>query len=176
MAEAKAHGKGHAAPVAGGDPAQLSQSSQKLLETSRELFQAFSPQPGAIFDLPQVVIDSPHIAEACRVAKDDPRLDFRRLLCLACVDYREYLQLVYILHSIGREQTLVIKTNVPAENPQLPSVTSVWRAAGWYEREAHDLFGVNFAGHPNLAPLLLYDSFEGHPGRKEFPFHEYQEF
>ena len=70
----------------------------------------------------------------------------------------------------------MIKANVPFEDPHLPSVTSVWRAAEWYEREAHDLFGVTFDGHPNLAPLLLYEGFEGYPGRKEYSFHEYQEF
>jgi NADH-quinone oxidoreductase subunit C len=55
-------------------------------------------------------------------------------------------------------------------------VTSVWRAADWYEREAHDLFGVHFEGHPDLSPLLLYEGFEGYPGRKEYPFNDYQEF
>ena len=50
------------------------------------------------------------------------------------------------------------------------------RAADWHEREAHDLFGVSFEGPPDLAPLLLYDDFEGYPGRKEFPFNEYREF
>jgi NADH-quinone oxidoreductase subunit C len=103
-------------------------------------------------------------------------MEFRLLLCLACVDYKEYFQLVYILHSIKHEQTLVIKTNVSCDSPRLPSVTSVWRGADWYEREAHDLFGVTFEGHPNLAPLLLYEGFEGYPGRKEYPFHDYQEF
>jgi len=55
-------------------------------------------------------------------------------------------------------------------------VTGIWRSANWYEREAHDLFGVEFKGHPNLLPLLLYDEFEGFPGRKSFPFHEYDEW
>ncbi|WP_347221931.1 NADH-quinone oxidoreductase subunit C [Mycolicibacterium poriferae] len=69
------------------------------------------------------------------------------------------------------------RRRVPAEVlAALPSVTSVWRAADWYEREAHDLFGVHFEGHPDLSPLLLYEGFAGYPGRKEYPFNDYQEF
>ena len=91
------------------------------------------------------------------------------------------LEMVYMLHNIPTndgepERTIVLKTNAPYEDPTVPSVTPVWRAADWYEREAHDLFGVVFDGHPDLSPLLLYDEFEGFPGRKEFPFYEYREF
>ena len=70
----------------------------------------------------------------------------------------------------------MIKTNVPYDDLHLATVTSIWRGADWYEREAHDLFGVIFDGHPNLKPLILYEGFEGYPGRKEHPFHDYQEF
>ena len=70
----------------------------------------------------------------------------------------------------------MVKENTSYENPSVPSVTGIWKAANWYEREAHDLFGVKFADHPDLSPILLYDEFEGYPGRKEFPFHDYQEF
>ena len=86
------------------------------------------------------------------------------------------LQIVYFLQSLEPERTLALKTDVPYDDPVVPSVTSVWRAADWYEREAHDLFGLSFDGHPDLAPLLLYDEFDGYPGRKEFPFYEYREF
>ena len=84
--------------------------------------------------------------------------------------------MVYILQSLKPERTLVLRTTVPYLDTTVPSVTSVWRAADWYEREAHDLFGVSFDGHPDMSPLLLYEGFEGFPGRKEFPFNEYQEF
>ena len=86
------------------------------------------------------------------------------------------LQVVYFLQSLEPERTLVLKTDAPYDDPVLPSVTSVWRAADWYEREAHDLYGIDFEGHPDLAPLLLYDDFEGYPGRRDFPFNEYREF
>ncbi|GIT45310.1 MAG: hypothetical protein Ct9H300mP11_32460 [Chloroflexota bacterium] len=79
--------------------------------------------------------------------------------------------------SISRSgRTVVLRTNVPFSDTLVPPVTSVWRGADWYEREAHDLFGVEFDGHPDMSPLLLYKGFEGFPGRREFPFNEYQEF
>ena len=158
------------------DLAVLSQSRRDLLALVCELFQGVAAQPGALGDLPQIRIASTQIIEACRLAKDHARLDFKSLLCLACVDYETHFELVYFLHSMKYEQMLVIKTDVAYDDPRLPSVTTVWQAADWYEREAHDLFGVVFEGHPGLAPLLLYEEFEGFPGRKEYPFNEYQEF
>jgi len=98
------------------------------------------------------------------------------LLCLACVDYEERFELVYFLQSLARERSLVIKTSVPYDEPELPSVSAVWPAADWYEREAHDLFGVSFVGNPDLSPLLLYPEFQGFPGRKEYDFYDYREF
>ena len=154
----------------------LSQTSLDLLARAAEVFKEFRPRPGALHDLPQLTVDSEDLAQVCRLAKDDPRLAVKQLLCLACVDLQESFELVYILHSLDPEWTLAVKTSVPYDSPQVPSVTSVWRAAEWYEREAHDLFGVTFDGHPDPAPLLLYEGFEGFPGRKDFPFHEYQEF
>ena len=156
--------------------AQLSQPKQELLTAAEEIFRDFHPQPGVLHDLPQVTIQPEDIVPVSRLAKDDPWLDFKLLLCLACVDYQEYFQMVYFLHSLQHEHTLVVKAKIPFDDPHLPSVASVWSAADWYEREAHDLFGVVFDGHPELAPLLLYEGFEGYPGRKEFPFYEYQEF
>jgi len=154
----------------------LTQANQDLLEVLKDVFSDFAPQPGALDNLPQVTVKSGEIERVCRLAKDDPRLGMVQLSLIACVDYQEYFQMVYILHCLDPDRTAVIKTDVPYETPALPSVTSVWRAADWYEREAHDLFGVHFEGHPDLAPLLLYDGFEGYPGRKEYPFNDYQEF
>jgi NADH-quinone oxidoreductase subunit C len=173
VAESRSH---HTADAAQPDFDKLSQPQKELLALAEEVFQDFHPQPGVLHDLPQLTIEPEKIVQVCRLAKDEPRLDFKLLLCLTCVDYQEHFQMVYFLHSLDHEQTLVIKTNVSYADPRLPSVTSVWQAADWYEREAHDLFGVVFEGHPNLAPLLLYEEFEGYPGRKEYPFYEYQEF
>ena len=154
----------------------LSQPNRELLVVSQEVLKEYNPEPGMLDDLPQITVQPADTAQVCRLAKEDPRLALRQLLCLSCVDYKDSLQLVYILHSIEPERILAVKTSVPYEDPHLPSVAPIWRAGEWYEREAHDLFGVVFDGHPDPTPLLLYDGFEGFPGRKEFPFNDYQEF
>ena len=100
----------------------------------------------------------------------------RMLHCLLVVDYAEQLQVVYILLSLFKGHKAMLKVNVPADAPTVPSVTGLWAGAEWYEREMHDLFGVEFEGNPNTAPLILYEGFEGHPGLKSFPFHEYEEY
>ena len=168
---------GHAEAEAEADPLKaLTPSGRELLDVSLEVLKDLAPQAGALNDIPQISVDKSHTLEACRLIKDDPRIAAQMLLCLACVDYSEYFQMVYILQSLEPERTLVLRTDVPYSDATVPSVTSVWRAADWYEREAHDLFGVDFDGHPDMSPLLLYEGFEGFPGRKEFPFNEYQEF
>ena len=179
---ARGHGAGaHAAEgeseeESGPDLSALTATGHELLATVLEVLKEFEPQPGALNDLPQATIATQYTRQACQLIKDDPRTSAQMLLCLACVDYSEYFQMVYVLQSLSPERTLVLKTRVDYDNPVVPSVSSVWRAANWYEREAHDLFGVEFEGHPDLSTLLLYDGFEGYPGRKEYPFYEYQEF
>tara|TARA_B100001765_G_scaffold52166_1_gene30736 strand:- start:754 stop:1341 length:588 start_codon:yes stop_codon:yes gene_type:complete len=174
-ATSKPAGHGEEEPVV--DPlANLTSSGIALLDVSLDVLKDFFPEGGALDDIPQVSISKEHTLEACRLIKEDPRTATEMLLCLACVDYSEYFQMVYILQSLKPERTLVLRTTVPYLDTTVPSVTSVWRAADWYEREAHDLFGVSFDGHPDMSPLLLYEGFEGFPGRKEFPFNEYQEF
>jgi len=174
-ATSKPAGHGEEEPAV--DPlANLTPSGIALLDVSLDVLKDFFPKGGALDDIPQVSISKEHTLEACRLIKEDPRTATEMLLCLACVDYSEYFQMVYVLQSLEPERTLVLRTDVPYSDAIVPSVTSVWRAADWYEREAHDLFGVDFDGHPDMAPLLLYEGFEGFPGRKEFPFNEYQEF
>ena len=155
---------------------ELGAIHSELLASAQDVLREFDPQPGTLGDLPQITIDPAAVDRVCRLAKDDPRLGFPQLLCLSCVDYLEHLELVYFLHSLAPEKTLCLKTRISCDDPRLPSVTGVWRAAEWYEREAHDLFGVVFEGHADLSPLLLYEEFDGYPGRKEFPFHDYQEY
>ena len=159
------------------DPIELLPPPRRAtLDRAAAILSEFGPTPGALGDLPQVTVPPEQIVAAGVACRDDPELDCRMLLCLACVDYEERFDLVYFLQSLANERTLVLRTVVPYDSPSLPSVSGVWPAADWYEREAHDLFGVSFDGHPDLSPLLLYPEFEGFPGRKEYPFYEYREF
>ena len=111
--------------------------------------------------------------------KDAQNLSFDYLCSISVVDYEESEQrfeIVYHMVSLSTYYKVAVKTSVISADPILPTVTSVWRSAEWFEREGHDLFGVIFLGHSNLSPLLLYEGFDGFPGRKSFPFHDYQEW
>jgi NADH-quinone oxidoreductase subunit C len=81
---------------------------------------------------------------------------------------------VYQLHSIGKNQRLRIKCRLAGANPEIDSVTGVWRSANWYEREVYDLFGVRFRNHPNLVRILMPVDWDGHPLRKDYPVHGYK--
>ena len=80
-------------------------------------------------------------------------------------------EVVYFLHSLERNERIRLKCKVGGEVPELESVTSVWEGANWYERETWDLFGVRFNNHPNLTRIMMPDTWEGHPLRKDFPVH-----
>ncbi len=112
------------------------------------------------------------------VAKDDPRLDLKFLRCLFGVDYEdEGLEVVYQLLSLEKGHDVVIKTRLPKDDAHVASVTSVWKAANWHERETRDMFGINFEGHPHLVPLLLPEDMTDHfPLRKDSPLAETAEW
>ena len=131
---------------------------------------------GTEVDEVSVRVPPERVAKVCERMKVEPELSFDYLRCLSVVDYVDRLEVNYHLFSYGRRHKLVVKADVEPDDPQLPSVSGVWRAADWFEREGHDLFGVRFGGHPDPAPLLLYEGFEGRPGLRSYPFHDYDEW
>ena len=116
------------------------------------------------------------VAGLCVRLRGEPELDFDYLRSISVVDYVDHLEVNHHLFSYRHRHKLVVKTDLSPEAPSLATVSGTWRAAEWFERECHDLFGVEFVGHPDPAPLLLYEGFEGHPGRKSYPLHDYDEW
>ena len=163
-------------PEAPTAPVALGDREQALSDLLPNVFGDFDVEVGAVVDEVTVNVKPADVPAVCRTAKEDPRLAMDYLRCLSVVDYVDRLEVNYHLFSLEKRHRLVIKTSLSPEEPCVPSIVSVWRGADWFEREGHDLFGVVFEGHPNLAPLLLYDGFEGHPGLKSFPFHDYEEW
>jgi NADH-quinone oxidoreductase subunit C len=103
--------------------------------------------------------------------RDDAATRFDRLVDLTAVDYlgrRPRFEVVYELHSLAHRHRLRVKTQVPEEDPVVPTASGLWKAALWAEREVFDLFGIRFDGHPDLRRILLYPEFEGHPLRKDY--------
>ena len=157
-------------------PVALDERANTLSALLPEVLKEFDVELGAAVDEVVVTVRPDDVPAVCQTAKDDATLDFDYLRCLSVVDYVERLEVNYHLFSLKKRHKMVLKTSVSPDEPYVPSVITVWRGADWFEREGHDLFGVVFQGHPNLAPLILYEGFEGYPGRKSFPFHEYDEW
>ena len=110
------------------------------------------------------------IVHVCRFLKTEQQ--FERLSTVTAVDrYPEQprFELVYHMHSITANLRVRLKCRLAGDRPQIDSVTPVWRAANWYEREIFDLFGIRFVGHPDLRRIMMPDDWEGHPLRKDYP-------
>jgi NADH-quinone oxidoreductase subunit C len=119
-----------------------------------------------------LVVGREQIVEVCRWLKDDPDLRYNLLMDMAGVDYlgREpRFEVVYQLYSTPHNSRLRLKVRVPESDPVVPSVTSVWSTANWHEREAFDMLGIRFAGHPDLRRIYMPDDYPAHPLRKDFP-------
>ncbi len=100
---------------------------------------------------------------------------FTRLAYLTAVDWHEKrheFEVLYFLHSLSAAQRLCVKVRVERGQPHLHSVSHVWPAADWYERELYDLFGIRFQNHPDLRRILMPDDWMGHPLRKDYPLTE----
>jgi NADH-quinone oxidoreductase subunit C len=116
-------------------------------------------------------VDAGRIVEVARLLRDDPDLHFEMLTDLTCVDYlgeEPRFEVVYHFYSVARNHRVRIKARVSEAEPEIGSVASLYASADWMEREAWDLYGVRFAGHPDLRRILLYEEFEGHPLRKDY--------
>lgn len=113
-----------------------------------------------------IEVDRSNLVAVCRFLRD--QLGFDMLSCISGVDMLDHLETVYHLRSLTRRQLLQIKVRLDHEKPEVDSVVSVWPTANWLERETYDMFGIRFAGHPDLRRMLLDDDFEGYPLLKSF--------
>ncbi len=131
-----------------------------------------------------LIADPSRIVDLCRHLKDNHK--FVRLDSITAVDWHPAeprYEIVYHLHSlesivpstsIPKVGRLRIKCSIGGVSPEIDSVTGVWRAADWYERETFDMFGIGFRNHPNLIRILMPLDWEGHPLRKDYPTHGYK--
>jgi len=127
--------------------------------------------------MPTIYVALDQLVDTCRALRDIPELRFAFLVDLLPVDYypREpRFEMVYLLASLGvagfgdTPKRLRVKVRV-AGDAVVPSISSVWPAAAWSEREAYDFFGINFSNHPDLRRILMPDDWEGYPMRKDYP-------
>jgi len=126
-----------------------------------------------------VIIKKDRCRETLRFLKEDPDFLFEMLMDLCGVDYlpmglKPRFEVVYHLYSLTHNHRLRIRVKVSEEDMSLSTVTDLWKTADWFEREAAEMFGFRFEGHPNPKKLLLFEGFEGHPLRKDYPIEQRQ--
>jgi NADH-quinone oxidoreductase subunit C len=117
-----------------------------------------------------VTVPRDKITDVCRFLKDEKRFTF--LVDLTAVDWPDReegrFDVVYWMHRFDDNKRLRVMTTLP-ENEPIASMSDVWKVANWMEREAYDMFGIIFEGHPGLERILMWEGFNGHPLRKDFP-------
>ncbi len=125
--------------------------------------QSFHIRPEAVFDI-------------CRALFEDTELDVRYLADITSVDWLNQpeveagrFEVVYNLYSLKHKYRFFLKARLPGDNPEIQSLTPLWRGADWMEREVYDMMGISFTGHPDLTRILTPEELEGHPLRRDFP-------
>ncbi len=126
---------------------------------------------------PTAVVRPESFTKVIEFLKNDSRLLFNVLIDITAIDYPERnprFDVVYQLLSLPFNRRLRLKVPVGGSEPTLDSITPYWGSANWLEREVWDMFGIRFAGHPDLKRILMYEEFEGHPLRKDYPINKRQ--
>jgi NADH/F420H2 dehydrogenase subunit C len=142
---------------------------------------------GAVIDASEfrgettIRVDPSQIREVIRFLKEEPSLKFEVMMDLFGTDYLKYdpphperYCVTYILYSMTHHRHLTVKAYLSEDAPEIDSIHDIYAAANWFEREAWDLYGVTFKGHPNLIRILCHNDFVGHPLRKDYPAEQYQ--
>jgi NADH-quinone oxidoreductase subunit C len=141
-----------------------------MIDRLRSLLPSVRLEPGEATDQTTVLVPAAHLVEVCRALRDEADLAFVLLADITAVDWwpaEPRYEVVY--HVSSMKARLRVKVRLEGGAARLPSVQSVWPAAGWLERETWDMFGIVFEGHGDLRRLLMPEDWEGHPLRKDFP-------
>ena len=142
--------------------------------TTKETFEGLAakfPQ----FDLeylegkdPAVLVKGENLVDLAQHLREEQDYDY--CASITGVDYEDRFEVVYHLYSTTRKGgPVILKVHATRDNPEVPSVVSIWPGADWQEREVWDLMGIRFSGHPDLRRILMWEGFQGYPLRKDFP-------
>jgi NADH-quinone oxidoreductase subunit C len=123
------------------------------------------------------VVKKEDILDLCTFLRDDPALLYNFMMDLTAVDYlgkEPRFEVVYHLYSLKYNRRVRLKARVSESDCSIDSIVPIWIGANWFEREAFDLYGITFKGHPEMRRILLYEGFQGHPLRKDYPIKKRQ--
>ncbi len=126
------------------------------------------------FLTPGIVVPKARLLDICRVLGTDPEFALHYLSFVSAIDRPEagQFEVLYHLYSFASHDELALKVRIPRDQATVPSVSGIWGGANWHEREAYDLFGIIFEGHPNLRRIMMTDDWIGHPLRKDYVYQE----
>ena len=127
-----------------------------------------------LYDFPVFTVKHQHVFEIMKALKEDPQWNFHFLTDLTGIQTEDEKQLgvIYHLHNMISNHRVRVKTFFDISKPEVQSLTPLWPAANWMERESYDFFGIRFLGHPNLKRILNVDEMDIFPLRKEFPLED----
>ena len=147
-----------------------------MAERVKQHFPNFVTEVADLRGEPLVYVKREGIRAVASALKTDPEFQFDLLMDLFAIDFLHWeekalrFEVVYSLYSSVKNHRLFLKVSVPEKDPEIDTVSFVWPAADWYEREVWDMFGVTFKGHPNLKRILMYEEFKGHALRKDYVY------
>jgi NADH-quinone oxidoreductase subunit C len=130
-----------------------------------------SQSPGCVIESSdkEIIVKTESLLAVASYLKNSPELDFDYLNWVTAVDYNDHFMVIYNFISLKNNTSLTLKTRCnDRANPEIPSLTGIWKGANMQEREIYDLMGIRFEQHPNLKRIFLWDDFKGYPLRKDF--------
>jgi NADH-quinone oxidoreductase subunit C len=146
--------------------------NQERLELIKTKLTDFKVEFSDINGTPVIITNPGNIIIICSILKTDMDISFEMLLDVMGVDNFKKVnrfEVICSLYSLKFKDRIFIKVLLDDKNPEMPSLTAIWKGANWYERETYDMLGIKFAGHPDLRRIYMPEEFEHFPLRKDFP-------
>ncbi|MGH2626199.1 MAG: NADH-quinone oxidoreductase subunit C [Anaerolineales bacterium] len=165
-----------APPPAGGEARQVSPGEAEPAAPATRLPPKREEPKAPVFLTPGAYVPAERLLEIARFAAEDPGFAMDYLSFVSGVDKPEagQIDVVYHLFSTTHRHELLLKVRTDRANPRVDSVTRIWAGADWHEREAYDLLGITFEGHPNLRRIMMTEDWAGHPLRKDYVYEDPQ--
>ena len=146
--------------------------TEERLNLLKSKLQNFKIQYSDVNGTPSLIIPKEEVLNVCKTLKEDESLKFNSCVDAVSVDRFEKknrFEMIYNLVSIDNNERVFIKLILDSKNPEMETLSFIWKSANWYEREAYDMMGINFLNHPDLRRMYMPESYEYYPLRKDFP-------